>query len=427
MKVAVIGAGFAGLSAAYYLSKTGVKVTIFEKESRPGGLASGYKRGKWNWSLENHYHHFFASDNSIKDLATEINHEIIFKKPKTSTYINGKIAQLDSPISLLNFKELSFLDRVRTGAVTAYLKITPYWKNLESITSQNLLIKTMGMKTWEVLWSPLFEGKFAQHKGEIPASWFWARIKKRSPSLGYPTEGFLAFADNLVEEINKRKGKIYYQKQVKNIEKGKRKFNIISNDLNTEKPKSYKFDKVICTLPFPIFLKIAPELPLNYVKTLKNLGGIGAINLNLRLKSKFLKDGTYWLNVNEKGFPFLAIVEHTNFMPKAHYANEHLVYVGNYLHPRHEYFQLTEQELFKTYHPYLKKINKNYQKKLIGFDVFKAPFAQPIFPLNYSKALPPLSTPIEGLFIATIQQVYPWDRGTNYAVELGKKVALLIK
>ena len=84
------------------------------------------------------------------------------------------------------------------------------------------------------------------------------------------------------------------------------------------------------------------------------------------------------------------------------------------------------EELFATYEPYLKKINSSFKDNLIGYDVFRAPFAQPIIPLNYSEILPPLDTPIDGLFLATIQQVYPWDRGTNYAVEMGKKVAKLV-
>ena len=139
-----------------------------------------------------------------------------------------------------------------------------------------------------------------------------------------------------------------------------------------------------------------------------------------------MTDGTYWLNINEAGFPFLAIVEHTNFMQKSYYAGEHLVYVGKYLPPTHKYFSMGNEELFATYEPYLKKINSSFKDNLIGYDVFRAPFAQPIIPLNYSEILPPLDTPIDGLFLATIQQVYPWDRGTNYAVEMGKKVAKLV-
>lgn len=426
MKVAVIGAGFAGLSCAFYLAKEGVDVSIYEQEDKPGGLATGFRKIGWKWPLEKHYHHWFVSDHAIKKLAKEINYKTTFTRPKTSTFIKGEISQLDSPTSLIFFKYLSLLERIRTGATLAFLKFTPFWKPLEKITSKSFLIKTMGKSTWKILWQPLFKGKFDKHADEIAASWFWARIKKRSPSLGYPEGGFENFAKSVARQITKWGGKIYYQTRIEKIEKEKGGFKLKVEKLNKKLLETKSFDKVICTLPFPIFLKIAPKLPSSYKKKLSNITGIGAINLILRLKKPFLTDGTYWLNINGAGFPFLAIVEHTNFMKKSYYAGEHIVYVGKYLSPTHKYFPMADEELFATYEPYLKKINPFFKDNLIGYDVFRAPFAQPIIPLNYSKVLPPLDTPIEGLFLATIQQVYPWDRGTNYAVEMGKKVARLV-
>ena len=52
MRIAIVGAGFTGLSAAYKLTKLGYKVFVFEKEEFPGGLAGGYKEPNWNWTLE---------------------------------------------------------------------------------------------------------------------------------------------------------------------------------------------------------------------------------------------------------------------------------------------------------------------------------------------------------------------------------------
>lgn len=78
--------------------------------------------------------------------------------------------------------------------------------------------------------------------------------------------------------------------------------------------------------------------------------------------------------------------------------------------------------LFSLYDPFLKKFNSSYKKHLIGYQLFKTPFAQSIISLNYSKMIPSFKTPLQNVYLANIQQVYPWDRGTNYAVELGEKV-----
>ncbi len=416
MRIAIVGAGFTGLAAGYYLSKAGFKVFIFEKNKNPGGLAAGYQKKGWAWPLEHHYHHLFVSDSNILNLAKEVGHPIKFFKSKTSIFLENKIFRLDSGLNLLSFPKLGITDKLRTAAVLAYLKITPWWKSLEKTTSKSFLIKTMGKNSWEILWEPLFRGKFGKHAQKIPASWFWARIKKRSVHLGYPDGGFESLAKSIAKEIEKLGGKIYYQTGVDSLE--------IKNNHFEISGKIYS--KTISTLSLPLFLKITKRPPRRLRKRLTTLSGLGAINLVLRLKKPFFSDNTYWLNINRKGSPFLAIVEHTNLIPQRHYRGEHLVYVGKYLPSDHKYFSMTADELLEEYDPYLVEINPRYQKTLIGFDVFKSSFAQPIIPLNYSAIIPPIKTLVEGLYLATIQQVYPWDRGTNYAVALGEKVAKMI-
>ncbi|HSA83286.1 MAG TPA: oxidoreductase, partial [Patescibacteria group bacterium] len=143
-------------------------------------------------------------------------------------------------------------------------------------------------------------------------------------------------------------------------------------------------------------------------------------------KKPFLTDGTYWLSICEKNSPVLVVVEHTNLIDKQHYNNEHLVYLGNYTPTTEKKFTMNKEDLLKFYDPLLKKINPEYQNNLIATELFKAPFAQPIIPTNYSKMIPSMITPLPNVYLANIEQVYPWDRGTNYAVELGEKVANLI-
>src|SRR3989344_3081562 len=141
MKVGIVGAGFGGLSAAYYLAKQGVDVTVFESEENPGGLAVGFIQPKWKWTLEKHYHHWFTNDDSVLKLAKEIGHNVFTIRPKTSTFIGGEIDQLDSPVSLLLFNKLSLADRVRTGAVLAYLRSTSNWQSLENVTAESFIKK----------------------------------------------------------------------------------------------------------------------------------------------------------------------------------------------------------------------------------------------------------------------------------------------
>ena len=422
VKIAIIGAGFTGLTAALKLAERGHKVVIFEKESLPGGLAQGFKGRGWQWPLEKHYHHLFVSDKESLKFAKRVGVRIEFKKPITATFFKDSIYQIDNAASLLKFSKLDFIGRIRVGAVILFLKLNPFWKPLESVSAKNFLTKTMGRGAWRILWQPLFEKKFGRAANQVPTSWFWARIKKRSSRLGYPLGGFQFLADKAAKKIVKKGGEILYDTPILKIRKKGLVFEILTES------KRYIFDKVICTLPTSTFLKIMKGLTPAYQKKLFALRGLGALNLLLELKQPFLPKSIYWLNVNEPEFPFLCIVEHTNFVARGKYSGGHLVYVGNYLPPSHQYFFKSTDQLVRKYLPYLKKVNHNFSKSWIKKAyLFKEPFTQPLITLNYSRRLPRIATPVVGLYLANIQQVYPWDRGTNYSIELGNKVAELIR
>lgn len=423
MKIGIIGAGFTGLSAAYNLSKQKHSVTVFERDDIPGGLALGFIDKKWDWTLEKHYHHWFTNDKSVLNLAKEINHKVIIKRPKTSVYVDGEIFQFDSPKEVLLFPKLSIIDRFRMGVVVGLIKFDPFWKPLEKFNATEFLPKTLGSKGYKMIWEPLFKNKFGPFTNDISLAWFWARIVKRTPSLAYPEGGFLDFANHLVREIEKNKGIIKFKSEVIEVLENKKTKKINVKIKEGNKLNEYEFDKVIFTLPSYLFLQITKNLPVEYIAKFTKLRGIGATNLVLRLNKPFFNDNTYWVSVCDPKSPIMAIVEHTNFMDKKYYNNENLVYLGNYLDPNSDRFKMNKDEVLKLFDPYLKKINPEYRKNLISYELFKAPFAQPIIPANYSKIIPAMETPIENVYLANIEQVYPWDRGTNYAVELGEKIA----
>ncbi|MBZ0289749.1 MAG: FAD-dependent oxidoreductase, partial [Anaerolineae bacterium] len=168
-------------------------------------------------------------------------------------------------------------------------------------------------------------------------------------------------------------------------------------------------------------------------KQMAELKSIGAICVVLALKHSVLTDGTYWLNLpatsadkRASQFPFLAMVEHTNFMDKAHYNGDILMYCGDYIPADHEYFKLSDDQLVERFLPALSKVNPAFKPDWIRKSwVWRAPYAQPVPSVNHSQHIPSLQTPLPGLFWASMSQVYPWDRGTNYAVEIGRNVAEL--
>lgn len=409
-KVAIVGGGITGLVLANLLSPKH-QIAIFEKESQLGGLSAGVKKNDWQWPLENFYHHFFTSDRETISLLRQLNIKYSFKRPKTATYQKNKIYQLDSASSLLAHPYLNLPQKLRAGAAIAALKLWPSAKFLEEKTAVETLPKIMGKKAYQALWEPLLWGKFGQEMNQVSAGWFWARIKKRSQKLGYPEGGFPTLVAKLERKIKKQGGKIFLNQEIKNLEK-------LQNN----------FGQIIITTSLPIFLKTTPHLPQSYQNKLKKIKHLGAINLILVCQKPLLPENVYWLNINEKSFPFVALVQHTHFINPRFYSHKHILYVGGYYPQNHPFFKKSKKELLKEFFPYLKKINPRFRTDDIKDLILTANlYAQPLVTPGYKELIPDHKMPLKNVYLACMEQIYPWDRGVNYAIALAQKVAKMIE
>ena len=127
----------------------------------------------------------------------------------------------------------------------------------------------------------------------------------------------------------------------------------------------------------------------------------------------------YWLSINDPGYPFLAAVEHTNYVDPADYGGRRLLYLGNYLPMEHPLFAQDDAETLAQFYPYLKQINPDFEPGWVQEQwVWKAPFAQPIVTTDFVQHIPPHETPLPGLYLANMFQVYPQDRGQNYSIRM---------
>ena len=421
-RVVIVGAGFTGLAAAWELKKKGWKVIIVEADKKAGGLAAGFKKSNWDWSLEYFYHHLFASDKDILKLIDDLGlrQNLIFKRPVTAIWVKGQQIKFDSVIDVLNYRYLSLLDKLHLGAGLGFLKLWPWGVKLEKWEAYKALKVLLGGKGYTEVFEPLLEAKFGKWAKTVNLAWFWARIKARTAKLGYYKGGFGQMADDIVEKLQAKGVVCKLDEKVVGLAKDQKGLKVKS------KKQEYRADKVIITTPPYQWQEWLPGLKKFYQKHFKTKRFLGAQTLVLRLKKPFLGH-TYWLNINQKNYPFLIVAEHTNFMDKKHYGNEHLVYVGNYLSINQPEWQESKEELMIKFWPFLTKINHDLKKAdVIGVEKFQAAFAQPVVGVNYSKQIPPFATGVKGVYVANMFQVYPWDRGINYAVRLGKKVVSLI-
>ncbi len=430
MKIGIVGAGATGMATAWYLVKAGHEVTLYEAGSEVGGLAAGFRDENWDWTLEKFYHHWFMTDNYILDFIKEIGHsdKILFPRPKTSYWINGKIYRSEiSPAALL--LPIPLRSMLRYALTGAFLKFTPFWKPLEKHTAHEWLRRYMGEEVYNMLFRPLLIGKFGDLYQEINMAFMWARVVKRSLKLGTFVGGFQAFLEALAEAITARGATIHLNTPVERIGTQDGKPTL------TVKGETLGFDHVVSTTSPKLMLKLTDGLAETpYGDMVSKLKSIGSLCVVIAIKHQLLEDGTYWLNLpastsdrDKNEFPFLAMVEHTNWMSRENYGGDRIIYCGDYLPPDHEHFQISEEELFERYLPALKKVNPDFSRDWVRkWWVWRAPYAQPVPGINHSAMIPPLQTPIPGVIWASMSQVYPWDRGTNYSVEMAQKVAEMV-
>jgi protoporphyrinogen oxidase len=422
MKIGIIGAGIAGLAAAYDLAVSGHQVVVYEAAPMAGGLASGFRDERWNWPLERFYHHLFETDSAIRKLVEQIGFgdKLFFRAPVTAQWWHGRGYPLDGALPVLRFPAMPFIDRARFGAAVAYLKYaTSNWQKLERTTAAKWTRRWMGPRADAALIRPLLEGKFGPHVDEVNMAWLWARFKARSFKLGYFVGGFQGFVDALLAEVVRKGVRVHLTAPVAALtqlpEVG---WQILPAGGSPE-----DVDALIVTGAPGLLRKLVPQLPPSYLGQLSRLRSMGAVVMTIALTHP-LTDGIYWMNMPKDQFPFLALVEHTNFIPREHYGGDHLIYCGDYLEPSHEYFSLTQDQLLERFLPALQVVNPRFDRSWVRAAwLHREPYAQPIVPVNHSRNIPPLATPLPGLYWASMSQVYPWDRGTNFAVELGKRVA----
>lgn len=427
MKIAVIGAGVGGLAAAYDLARAGHAVTVYEADAAPGGLGGGFRDPAWEWSVEKYYRHWFTSDRDILGFIRELGwgRNIVVRRPVTAVFHEGKFYALDSIPSWLAFPGLPIPLRFWNLLVAgSFLKLNPFWKWMEEYPADAWMRRWFGSRIYDKMWKPLLIGKFGEENYRlIPMSWFWARMHSRTPQLTTYAGGMQAFLDQLAGRLGTMGVTLRFSSPVRGV--SARPEGGFELRLSSGKES---FDTCLSTTSPHQFADMASGLPAEYLSQLKSLRHMGAVVMVFALSHQLSTQGVYWHNLpKDAGFPFLAMVEHTNFLSTEHFGGDHIVYCGDYLPLGHEYFSLTKEELQKRFLAVLPRFNPDFRPDWVKKSwLSKAEYAQPVPQLRHSRNIPDVRTPLRGLYFACMSQVYPWDRGMNYAVRLARQAAGMI-
>jgi protoporphyrinogen oxidase len=428
-KILIVGAGYTGLTAALRLSADKrFSVTVVEAAPDLGGLAGGFRiQGT---SLEKTYHHLFLTDTAILDLVKELGlHEkLMWCDSSVGIYRDGQSHPFKRPGDLLRYSPCNFLGRLRTGFAALYLKHQKNWRGFARQTALAWMTRACGRSAMETIWTPLLKGKFDRYFDRISMAWFWARIHIRANSrsggggekLGYFRGGFNVITEALEKKLRESGVNIRTRTPVEKFLEHER-----AAVINGEK---VGFDFCVFTGPSPALAKLLPAGQAfdRYAANLRSIEYLAAICLIFTSEQSL--GNFYWLNVNAPDAPFLVFIQHTNLVDKSSYGGKNVYYIGAYLDAEGKRFSLPDTELTKLWFGYLKKMFPAFDEaKVEEKFIFRLRNAQHIVDTDYERRIPSYQTPLPGVFLANFSQVFPEDRGTNFAVREGEKLAALVR
>lgn len=429
-RVVIIGAGFTGLTAGYELAKRGIRVSILEAEPDIGGLAAAFTVSAGT-KLDRFYHHWFTNDKEVMDLIDELGlaHLVEINPTNTGIYYANNFFKLSTPLDLLKFKPISLINRIRLGLLTLRARRVKDWRSLESKSAHEWLREIGGESVYKVVWQPLLKGKFGPYAEDVSAVWFWNKLKLRGGSRGkqgderlaYLKGSFVELANALSARIISLGGEICTRTPVTRIEKTGDGWSIMNAGGET-----YTAQQIIATTALPILADMIESwAPQEYLSQLRRIKYIGNICLVLELKQPLSQ--TYWLNVNDPSFPFVGVIEHTNFESADAYGGKHIVYLSKYLPHTDPLYSMTSNEFLEYALPYLQQMFPTFNRNTISAHyLWRARWSQPVVEKHYSQLISKTQSPEPGLTICSMAQIYPEDRGTNYAVREGKRCGTLL-
>lgn len=449
-RAAVIGAGVAGLTAGYELTRAGWQCDVYERWPGLGGQAATLDVGDGTL-LERYYHHLFTSDRHIAELYRELGmpEGIEWRPSSVAFFADGESHAFTTPLDLLRFTPLSLPARVRMGlaAVNLQLRHADDVEPFESQTAHRWIVRSMGAEAWAKVWGPLLRGKFGDRANDISMAWLWSKLtlrrqvkgrEARGEVLGYPRGGFEPLFGALARAITDGGGRVLIDRPAARLARAGDGFEVTAGPPGSFRrghdPRGFdvdgeseRYDAVIATVPNGTFEQLlepglAAGLAAGYLERLHSIEYHAAVCLLLELDRQLTP--FYWTNIADRELPFVGVIEQTNFVEPAVYGGRRFLYVANYTAQDDPLLALTADELLSHYEPGLRRLNPGFDRSWVRARwLFREPDAQPIVTVGYRENMPPLDTGVPGLVLANTTQVYPEDRGTNYAVELGRRAA----
>ena len=421
---AILGGGILGMTLALRLVKHGYKVTIFESADQAGGLTRSWKMGDVVW--DKFYHVILMSDLNTRKILEEIGlqNELNWVETKTGFYSNGKLYSMSNLIEFFKFPPINLIDKFRLGLTIFVASRIKDWKSMENILVEKWLTKWSGRNVFEKIWLPLLKAKLGENYKNTSASFIWSTIQRmyaarrsglKKELFGYVNGGYENINTKLVNSLVEAGVEFKYNSVVTSVSS----HSSGQIDISIKNGSTSTFDKVISTLPSTISAKIAPEISEVERQQHQSIKYLGVICTTVMLKKK-LSD-FYVTNITDSDSPFTGVIEMTALINPKEINGLHLIYLPKYVNSDDPLFEVSDDELSKSFLNDFLKMYPSLNKEDVSFyGVSKARNVFSLPTLNYSGKLPGIKTSIPNYYIVNSAQIINGTLNVNETIQVAE-------
>ncbi|MAG50615.1 hypothetical protein CL621_03165 [archaeon] len=440
--VVVFGAGMAGLSVAYELSKNNVKVDLLEKDSQVGGLAKSFTKDGFTVDLGPHA--FLIKDKEMLDTIKKLlkDNKLIHNTRKSRIYVEGKY--FDWPLKIFN-TILTLSPLVSMKIFFEYLAIKTK-KNKIDDSFESYTINRFGKSLYEIFLKDYNTKLLGLSPNNISIDWAKQRIglngiadiikqalfknknqtRTNKRKFYFPEQGGIGSIPlKFLEAIKNKDCKVYLNSFPIKIKKNMITFS------NKKQEITKKYDAVISTIPLTESIKLLDDVPEDIKKSASNLKFRSTIFVYLVLKKeKFGKDHWIYFPHSEGEIFFNRLTEFKNFSEKTCPKDKTIVCAEITCNFEGKTWNLDEKTLIKNVKDKLIDLDFIKEAEVLDNFIRKEKYAYVVYDTNYSNNKDKVLRFLEENGIYSIGRFASFcHKNMAYSIDLGFKLArsLLLK
>jgi protoporphyrinogen oxidase len=351
-----------------------------------------------------------------------------WRRTRMGLYYGGELHSFGDPFSLLRLPVISLAARLRYGYHVWSAMRVARWEPLENVRAKQWLIEGEGEEPYRVIWEPLLRDKFGDETETLSAAWIWSRIHRLASSrsrlfqewLGFVKGGTKIVIDALTESVRQRGGRILCGTPVEAILMDGRRVGAVR-----AAGAEYPGEAFLSTAPLPILARVGSDLPEDYLRAALDLENIGVRCILLKLTKPLSR--YFWINTNDDDNPLCGLIEYTNLHSPEDFGGYSFVYSPLYVSSKTDEYHRADEEVLGETLEGISAVRPDFDRStVVDYRVFRAPYAQPVCPVGFTKRLAPIQTPVDNLVAADTTHLLPHDRSISDSLTLAERMTAAI-